>query len=89
MKTIKLHKDYLKNELDLPYSAIKNDIVDTSRWSINHEIIFAHDGKFYRTHYSEGATEMQDESPWEYNNEVECTEVELREVKIKKWVDVD
>lgn len=89
MKTIKLHKDYLKNELDLPYSAIKDDIVDTSRWSIHHEIIFAHDGNFYRTYYSEGATEMQDESPWEYNNEVECTEVELREVKIKKWVDVE
>jgi hypothetical protein len=88
MKKIKLHKDYLKNELYLPYSAIKNDIVDTGRWSIHHEIIFAHDGKFYQTYYSEGATEMQDESPWEYENEVECVEVELKEVKIKKWVPV-
>ncbi len=89
MVKIKLHKDYLMNELDLPYSAIKNDIVNTSRWSINHEIIFTHDGKFYRTHYSEGATEMQDESPWEYETEVTCIEVELKEVKVKKWVDVE
>lgn len=86
MNTIKLHRDFLKNELDLPYSAIKNDIVDTSRWSIHHEIIFEHDGKFYRTHYSVGATEYQDESPWEYDDEVECTEVELKQVMVTKWV---
>ncbi|HHX69849.1 MAG TPA: hypothetical protein GX708_17610 [Gallicola sp.] len=86
---MKLHKDYLKNELDLPYSAIKDDIVDTSRWSIHHEIIFAYNGKFYSACYSEGATEMQCESPWEYESEVECTEVELKEVKVMKWVPVE
>lgn len=86
MTTIKLHKDYLINELDLPYSAVLNNITDTSRWSIHHEIVFAHDGKFYQTYYSEGATEQQDESPWEYDNEVECHEVELKEVTVKKWV---
>lgn len=45
-------------------------------------------GKFYQTTYSEGATEMQDERPWEYEDEVECEEVELREVKVKKWMPV-
>lgn len=89
MNKIKLHKDYLKNELELPYSAIKDNIVDTSRWSIHHEIIFAYDGKFYQTYYSVGATECQNERPWEYETEVECTEVELKEVKIKKWVPVE
>ena len=39
--------------------------------------------------YSEGATELQDERPWEYQDEVECIEVELKEVKVKKWVPVD
>lgn len=48
-----------------------------------HEIVFEDNGKFYQTTYSEGATEMQYESPWEYDDEVECTEVELREVKVK------
>lgn len=83
---IKLHKDFLMEELGLPDNAIKDTIVDTSRWSEIHEIVFAHDGKFYETSYSQGLTEMQDESPWEYENEVECYEVELKEVMVKKWI---
>lgn len=83
-------KDYLKNELDLPYeNAIVDNIIDTSRWSIIHEIVFEDKGKFYKTYYSEGATEMQDERPWEYEDNIECTEVELKEVMIKKWVPVE
>ena len=83
-------KDYLKNELGLPYeNAIVDKIIDTTRWSIVHEIIFEDNGKFYQTTYSEGATEMQDERPWEYEDEVECTEVELCEVKVKKWMPVE
>lgn len=41
------------------------------------------------TTYSEGATEYQDERPWEYEDEVKCTEVELKEAKVKKWMPVD
>lgn len=82
---MKLHKDYLTEELNLPDSAIKDTITDTSRWSEHHEIIFAHDDKFYRTHYSQGLTEQQDESPWDYEEEVECTEVELVEKLVKVW----
>lgn len=91
MKKKVFSRDYLKDELDLPYSsnAIVDRIIDTTRWSIVHEIVFADNGKFYQTTYSEGATEMQDESPWEYDDEVECTEVELREVKVKKWMPVE
>ena len=87
---VKFSRDYLKNELDLPYSnTIVDRIIDTTRWSIIHEIVFADKGKFYMTIYSEGATECQDERPWEFDDEIECEEVELREVKIKKWVPVD
>mgnify|MGYP000845173270 CR=1 FL=1 len=82
-------KDYLKNKLDLPANAVVDKIIDTMRWSIVHEIVFEDNGKFYQTTYSEGATEMQPESPWEYENKVECTEVELREVKVKKWIPVE
>ena len=90
MATVKFSKDYLKNELDLPYgNTIVDNIIDTGRWSIYHEIVFADKGKFYTTTYSEGATECQDESPWEYEDEIECTEVELKEVKVKKWVPVE
>lgn len=83
---IKLKRDYMYEELNLPDDAILDEITDTSRWSIHHRIIFTYQGKFWETYYSEGATEMQDESPWEYEDEVECYEVELKEVKVKKWV---
>lgn len=83
-------KDYLVNELDLPWRNIIFDrIIDTTRWSIVHEIVFEDKGKFYMTTYSEGATEYQDERPWEYEDEVKCTEVELKEVKVKKWIPVE
>lgn len=32
---------------------------------------------------------MQWEKPWEYEDEVKCTEVELKEVKVKKWIPVE
>jgi hypothetical protein len=82
-------KDYLKNELELPYSAIYDEICDNSRWSIYHICVFENDGKFYQAGYSVGATECQDESPWEYEDNVECTEVELKNVMVEKWVPVE
>ena len=86
----KFSKDYLIDELDLPYGrTIMNKIIDTTRWSIIHEIVFEDNGKFYQTTYSEGATECQDERPWEYESEITCYEVELKEVTIKKWCRVN
>lgn len=82
---MKLHKDFLIEELDLPYSSIYNEQVDTSRWSEVREIVFPFEGKFYRTSYSKGLTENQDESPWEYETDVECQEVELVEKIVKVW----
>ena len=85
------NKEYLTKELGLPYDCrlIEDDIIDTTRGSIVHEIVFENNGKFYMTTYSEGATECQDERPWEYDDEIECTEVELKEVKVKKWIPVE
>ena len=88
-KTVTFTKEFLMDELDLPGSAIKDTITGDSRWSIFHNIIFEHDGVFYSADYSVGATEYQDESPWEYDKEVECTVVELKEVMVKKWVPVE
>lgn len=75
----------LLEELDLPYSAKENTIVDNSRWSIIHEIIFEYEGKTYRTTYSVGATEDQDEGPWEYEDEIECDEVHKVEKVVQVW----
>lgn len=83
-------RDYLINELELPYGSnvILDTITGTTRWSIVHKIVFEDKGKFYQTTYSVGATELQMKSPWAYDEEVECTEVELQEVVVKKWVPV-
>jgi len=55
---------------------LRNQIVGHSRWSVNHEVIFRYGDKLYQAYYSVGATETQDEVPWEYEKEVECVEVE-------------
>jgi len=91
--SVKIKAKELKDE-DVINSAVHNTITGHSRlkywygWSIQHSIIFKwKDGKFYRAHYSTGATEMQDESPWEYYDEVECTEVEQKPVTALQWVE--
>ena len=66
-------------------SLISDQITDTSRWSIHHDVIFEFNGKFYFTFYSEGATEYQDESPWEYGDP-ELTEVVPEERTITVYV---
>jgi len=63
---------------------IENKIEDASRWSINYGLVFEHNGKFYATGYSVGATEQQDERPFEYQDEVECKEV----VPVEKTITV-
>jgi hypothetical protein len=68
---------------------IENTIEDTDRWSTIHGLVFKMDGKFYETGYSVGATEMQDESPWEYEKEVECVEVEPVKVEVVQYLPVD
>ncbi|KIN36467.1 hypothetical protein ABEV77_20165 [Bacillus subtilis] len=83
---IKLDKDYMVNELGLPESSILEEITDTSRWSIHYRIVFSYQGRFFETFYSKGATENQYESPWEFEEQVDCYEVELKEMKVRKWV---
>lgn len=84
---MKFTKHFLMEELGLPYeNTLVDNIIDTTRWSEIHEIVFAHDGKFYQTTYSQGLTELQDESAWEMENDIDCDEVELKEVTVMKWV---
>lgn len=85
---MKFKREFLINELDLPYNAVEDKVVDNSRWSIHHKIIFEYEGKFYQTRYSVGATESQDERPWEYDDEIDCTEVVQKEVTVMAWVPV-
>lgn len=65
-------------------SAVESRIVDTTRWSIVYRIVVPYEGKFYITTYHTGATEYQDESAWQYDDEIELIEVQ----KVQKFVDV-
>ena len=55
---------------------ISERIIGRRRWSVDYEVIVKRcsDGKLFRDKYSVGATEGQDERPWEY------TEPDFREV---------
>jgi len=67
---------------------VKDSIVGTSRWSIEHEIVFKDNdtGKHYMSCYGVGATEMQEEQPYEYDKDmIEVSEVEEVEETIKVW----
>lgn len=70
---------------------LKNAIGYTSRWSSHHTLIFqiASTLKFYKSVYSRGLTENQDESPYEFEEEfVKVVEVEPYEVTIVKYREV-
>lgn len=81
---MKFTKEYLQ---DFDGKTISDEIYDSSRWSNHYERIFEHEGKFYRTQYSMGATEQQDEHPYEYDEEeIECEEVFPIQVTITKYL---
>lgn len=86
MSSIHFSRDTMRNVLWGEEGRIIADkIEDTSRWSVHHKLIFELNGQTYMTYYSEGATEYQDERPWEYEKEVECFPVELVEKTVKVW----
>lgn len=77
-------KKELVGELGMPggwmseaASVVIDTIVDTRRWSADHELIFRlagqPDGEAWRVYYSIGLTEVQDERPWENEETVEAT----------------
>lgn len=54
------------------FELVTSEIVDNSRWSIVHEDVYQRlsDKKFFKTTYRTGATELQDERPYEYGDAV-------------------
>ena len=62
---------------------IQEEIVGTSRWNTENEVIFQFEDKYYRSLYR-GAVGDGESDMWEYEDEVECPEVE----KVEKVVTV-
>lgn len=71
--------EILWDEEDAEGKVVRDRIVDNDRWTIVHDLIFSWNDKLWRTGYRVEATEYQNEGPWEYDQEVKCTEV--REVQ--------
>lgn len=73
---MKFSREFLRDILYASDVSVEDRIVGHSRWSVQHRQVFRHDGKLYETHYSVGATESQDERPYQYDGkEIECAEV--------------
>ena len=69
------------------FFTIEENIIDTTRWSVVYDWTFQYDGKFYSTTYSVGATECQDERPFENDpDEIECDEVFPVQITITQYV---
>ena len=68
---------------------VEINITGTSRWSIQYEGVFQHGptGKFYQLCWSVGATEQQDESPFEYEDPTPV-EVEPIQRLVNVWESV-
>jgi len=73
---MKFTKEFMLDVLhEETHEIISDTIDDTSRWSEHHTLVFKMGDLFYRAYYSQGLSEMQDESPWEYDDEIEVTPV--------------
>ena len=68
-------RDIVNGE-DSNFVIIEDRIVGTRRWSVVYEIVVHRksDDKYFKDVYERGATEMQDEQPYEYS-EPNFTEV--------------
>ena len=70
------------------FKVIEDKIVDTSRWSEQHDVIVKQlsTGKFFASYYAQGLTERQDESPYE-NDDPEFWEVFPKEITVIHYVE--
>lgn len=83
---MKFSKEFLIDSLDGD-DTVDDVITGTSRWSIHHRRIFRHEGKLYETLYRVGATEIQDEGPYEnLSGDIECPEVVAQEKTVTVYI---
>jgi hypothetical protein len=64
---------------------ISDEITSRTRWSVIHTLMVRIKGTVYEAYYSSGATECQDERPWEYSDTIGFTEMVEVEKTVKVW----
>lgn len=87
-KTREFDKSFLQETIfgNTDAEIVEDEIIDHSRWSVHHYLVFQFEGKHYGLPYSRGATEMQDESPLEYEpDRIAVVEVEPVEIVKRDW----
>ena len=92
MVTRMFGKDYLKAVLYGKVGGrIEDKIVGHDRWSVEYEMVFkAPGGKTFLVSYSRGATEQQDEAPFDLDDDqIECLEVCQVEKTVPVWEPCD
>ncbi|MND20308.1 hypothetical protein D3C87_1014010 [compost metagenome] len=79
--------DWFEGESRVNFRLVHAAMVDTTRWSHVYERVYwdLDTGKYWRTTYMTGATECQDESPYE-NDGAEIEFNEVVPVEIKKTI---
>lgn len=90
-------KDYIMDHLGLPYSPHEDRVTvvldevedDSGRWSVLRRLVFRladqPEDEAWETFYSVGKTELQDETPWELDDSVECYPVKRTTKTIVVW----
>jgi len=81
-----IFEDYVQGEYD---GLVEKKIVDHRRWSVIYEAIVNYKGFFYKVRYSVGATESQDEQPFEHDNMVKMIRVEQKQRLVDVWEEVN
>jgi hypothetical protein len=87
-------------DLDLPnpgksdrVEVVSDEITGTRRWSVDHWLVFRLPGQpegfAWGVSYSVGATESQDESPWQYEDTVEAVLLQRVERVVAVWEAVE
>lgn len=90
--TKKFHRDYLRDDLDLPGGefSLKDRVTDQGRWDTYHELVFrtpeTPDGYGWLTSYATQSTENGDTRPFDDEEEHECTLVKLVPKMSKTWI---
>ena len=75
------------------YAVVQETLEDSSRWSLRYDLIFTAPGQepgtAWRVTFSRGATESQEESPFEYEDTVDAELVRLKPKELLVWVGDD
>lgn len=85
-------KEFLRGVIsgDSEAKVIEDTLIDHRRWVVRHRMVFKYQDKFYEVCYDVGATELQDEGPFEWEQDpITVKEVRPINVTTRAWITVE